>query len=261
MDFVWSRATAETVRDESIQALRRQADNMRETVQRYRDKASEISELAETQRIIEREAMRIESWTNSQGIRSFLEVPDLERRMEARQNAEVYEEQAEALTIGADELEEAIEVLEDAIRAILELFANMHDDALFADGHAAREFRRIIEGILAFTGNMASIRDGIGHGFPLDLRSVLTGLSTLDDIQFIQLMYAMSLAGTPIFCMFGLDPVNMSTGNFIYTKEDISVHGRYPLEVKRFYNSIGVPDGEFGLGWTHNYVVRLSDKG
>jgi len=44
-----------------------------------------------------------------------------------------------------------------------------------------------------------------------------------------------SLASLVQPCAYGGDPVNMSTGNFIYSREDLSMPGVYPLALKRFY--------------------------
>ncbi|MCL2424889.1 MAG: DUF6531 domain-containing protein [Oscillospiraceae bacterium] len=76
-------------------------------------------------------------------------------------------------------------------------------------------------------------------------------------VLFFKAMLA--LAGVNNFCAFGFDPVNMSTGNFIYSKEDITVPGRFPLEFKRFYNSIGGTESTLGANWTHNYNICLDD--
>jgi len=54
-----------------------------------------------------------------------------------------------------------------------------------------------------------------------------------------------------------LDPINSTTGNFYYTKDNIVIPGRYPLVFKRFYNSVGGMDGVLGINWTHNYNIRL----
>lgn len=57
--------------------------------------------------------------------------------------------------------------------------------------------------------------------------------------------------------LFSKDPVNLSTGNFIYEKEDLTVPGTIPLTVKRFYNALDKKRSVLGTGWTHNYEERL----
>ena len=70
-----------------------------------------------------------------------------------------------------------------------------------------------------------------------------------------------TFAGTQQVMANGFDPINLSTGNFYYEKEDLSIAGRYPLEFKRFYNAIGGFDTILGKNWTHNYNIRLFTNG
>lgn len=69
------------------------------------------------------------------------------------------------------------------------------------------------------------------------------------------------LLGNNAACAFGNDPVNMSTGNFIYSKDDIEIPGRFPIAFKRFYNAMGDTEGILGKNWTHNYNIFLHEDG
>jgi len=66
-----------------------------------------------------------------------------------------------------------------------------------------------------------------------------------------------NIAGLRALTAMAGDPINTATGNFYYTKEDLTILGRTPLTFKRFYNAIGSFDGILGRGWTHNYNIRL----
>jgi len=88
-----------------------------------------------------------------------------------------------------------------------------------------------------------------------DITREQTGLS---DTEILDILQAIGLAGTPASCAFSCDPVNMSTGNFIYTKEDIIVPGRYPLGFKRFYNSIGGTEDVLGACFTSPITIFVS---
>ena len=57
--------------------------------------------------------------------------------------------------------------------------------------------------------------------------------------------------------VFGGDPINMATGNFVYEAVDISIPGSFPLEFKRFYNSMDGSESPVGANWTHNYHIFL----
>ena len=57
---------------------------------------------------------------------------------------------------------------------------------------------------------------------------------------------------------YGFDPINLNTGNFIYTKEDLFIHGITRLYFCMTYNSLEQHDGgSIGEGWHHNYEISL----
>ncbi|MBB6217238.1 RHS repeat-associated protein [Anaerosolibacter carboniphilus] len=53
------------------------------------------------------------------------------------------------------------------------------------------------------------------------------------------------------------DPVNIATGNFIYSHEDIRIDGGFPVSFSRFYNSRDLYNGDLGMNWHHNFEYRL----
>lgn len=66
-------------------------------------------------------------------------------------------------------------------------------------------------------------------------------------------------AGKNLKChLFGGDPINMNTGNFIYEKEDLVVPGRTTLSFRMFYNAIDTGEaGSLGKGWHHNQEWKI----
>lgn len=65
--------------------------------------------------------------------------------------------------------------------------------------------------------------------------------------------------GAEIFSsIFSSDPVNLSTGNFIYEKTDLEYCGSQGLRFKRFYNSVNDYEGILGKDWITNYEVKLT---
>lgn len=67
------------------------------------------------------------------------------------------------------------------------------------------------------------------------------------------------VAGKNMLChVYGKDPINMNTGNYIYEKEDLELKGTIPLSFKLFYNAMDCGSQDtLGEGWNHNYSVRL----
>jgi len=54
------------------------------------------------------------------------------------------------------------------------------------------------------------------------------------------------------------DPINTSTGNYMYTRTDLALPGRgLPFAFTRFYNSLDGTPGPIGAGWTHSYMASL----
>ncbi|MCM1267225.1 MAG: DUF6531 domain-containing protein [Bacteroidales bacterium] len=69
------------------------------------------------------------------------------------------------------------------------------------------------------------------------------------------------LKGLVVFSEFSRDPVNLSTGNFYYEKEDMTVRGRMALTFKRYYNAMDKGGGILGQGWSHSLEERLTFAG
>ena len=61
-------------------------------------------------------------------------------------------------------------------------------------------------------------------------------------------------------CMNSEDPVNLSTGNFIYEHEDLKVGGAIPLSFHRYYNSKDRRSGVLGDCFLHNYQTAIEKE-
>ena len=66
------------------------------------------------------------------------------------------------------------------------------------------------------------------------------------------------LKGMVLTSCFSKDPVNLSTGNFYYEKEDLKIRGLMPLNFKRCYNALDKNGGALGHGWSHSLEVFLT---
>lgn len=73
-----------------------------------------------------------------------------------------------------------------------------------------------------------------------------------------------SMLGAAEAAEMSADPVNLSTGNFIYDHEDLYIGGEIPLSFHRYYNSKDKRSGALGKCFLHNYdiaiEVRLNDE-
>lgn len=70
------------------------------------------------------------------------------------------------------------------------------------------------------------------------------------------------VAGKNLMCqVFGGDPINMNTGNFIYEREDLKIPGITQLSFHLFYNSLEQDrNGCLGEGWHHNYEIHIREE-
>lgn len=68
------------------------------------------------------------------------------------------------------------------------------------------------------------------------------------------------LKGLVLTSYFSKDPVNLSTGNFFYEKEDISLRALTPLVWKRYYNALDRHSGDLGPGWSHTHGEYLEKR-
>ena len=57
------------------------------------------------------------------------------------------------------------------------------------------------------------------------------------------------------------DPVNMSTGCYIYEKAFLITEGIKPAKFEVRYNSTDVSESSLGGGWSHNHHIRLRETG
>ncbi|MCL2881669.1 MAG: DUF6531 domain-containing protein [Coriobacteriia bacterium] len=81
-------------------------------------------------------------------------------------------------------------------------------------------------------------------------------LALWGDANAINVLLAVML-GVNYKTQYGGDPVNMSTGNFVYQKEYLKVAGYFPLSFLMTYNSTETRTGALGPGWTHSFEISI----
>lgn len=57
------------------------------------------------------------------------------------------------------------------------------------------------------------------------------------------------------------DPVNLSTGNFVYDHEDLKIGGDISMNFHRYYNSLDRVQSSLGRYFVHNYDIKLEFDG
>lgn len=129
-------------------------------------------------------------------------------------------------------------------------------------------FKNMLDGI---TSNLQQIINGLGDGsFDItrynetkdnikwtNVRELLDGEALKKYLDYLD-SYLMYLQGLIPRCqVYKYDPVNMSNGNYINDRVDLTVGGKHPIEMRRFYNAQAVSSRILGRGWTTRFDVRL----
>jgi len=260
MDFVWNRTSADSVRDECEHAMCTQITTMQETADFYLSEADRLSDLAESVgfRVSEIQE-RLNRGGDQRSGSSSKRENDLRSIERGRILSSDYSRQAIALRTAARELKRAARTLDRARVQAGRLFNRMHRDAEYYDNSTSGLLQYSMDDINSYIGRMERMRDSFSNPHPF--LSMLESIVSLDGIPHDLLLNAIlfaAQAGCPIFSAFAGDPVNMSTGNFIYFKKDMTIPGRFPLTFERFYNAFGgSSDGVLGADWTHSYNIRL----
>ena len=263
IDYVLNQGDALGINADIERSMNAQISNMQVTASCLRVMANAQHQMALNQDRIAATAMRSETRTRENGTTYTVRVPNVAARAAARTAAQAHRAFALALLRKAQEIGTGTANLQQAMTRVKAMFDSIMEQTIGIDSHHAARLEGISDWMRNFTNRMSEIRDSIPEGgFPLSSADILAlgfGPIAMDN-PVMSLIEQKVNAGMPSFTAFNLDPVNMSTGNFIYSKEDISISGRNPLWFTRFYNSIGGTEDVLGLNWTHNHNIRLYDK-
>ncbi|MCL2426587.1 MAG: DUF6531 domain-containing protein [Oscillospiraceae bacterium] len=261
--FELQQTVADSYRLENANCLQNVAEDMQRYAQRARTHADSLDTQAQG---LQRQLNNLQNQT----------PPPNQTVAQAHENRRRQDELWRNIRILGDEAEdyrrEAIRLDEGATNVGLDivntnqLFTMYRETCVECDAHFASEFEQLATEMQQVAMQFQAITDSFCPNAGIidwnGLLDIKDQMSPADQealsVLFFKAMLA--LAGVNDFCLYGFDPVNMSTGNFIYSKEDISVPGRFPLEFKRFYNSLGGTESVLGANWTHNYNIRLEDK-
>lgn len=118
------------------------------------------------------------------------------------------------------------------------------------------------ESVIIFINDLANTIDP--NGGNMDMQKMNAALAaSLEKIQEAKLSREKaiedSLLGTdPDAVETSIDPVNLSTGNFIYDFEDLAIDGEIPLSFHRYYNSKDSRISVLGKSFRHNYEIYLN---
>jgi len=276
MDFVWNETLGEQVRDRSQRALegqveetRRTADIFEQQANQHEARAAQLSASLPIMRSVTRSRTRTDS--NGDDYTYFYTVQVVDESATAARRAEIQRMLTQAAEVrkAAEALRRAADELEAAMARVDQLFRELFEETRNIDAYSAARMLEIKEEIAAYINQMEAIRDSFGASSGADpwtasdvsaLMGAAIGGMGITPGTFCPRV-ADIVAGIQSAAKDILDPINSTTGNFYYEKDDIVIPGRYPLVFKRFYNAMSSLDGVLGSNWTHNYNIRLYNNG
>ena len=126
--------------------------------------------------------------------------------------------------------------------------------------NSTNQIKKVIDGLNSFILNTPLDTPANEYGALLSAKTAVWEkiLKSVDsDIEAIK---KAAKGGEKFSSVFSSDPVNLSTGNFVYEKTDLEYGGLETFCFKRFYNSVNDYEGILGRDWITNFEIKLFFK-
>lgn len=137
------------------------------------------------------------------------------------------------------------------------------------DASLARDMDGIEEALDAVKGRISELRGLLETGdmnlnyaeFSRRLQDMKAGWDeTTEDLAELLAEIENDMLGVFLTSVqYSSDPVNLSTGNFVYEHEDMRIDGKIPLFFHRYYNAKDRSKGSLGKCYVHNYEIYLKE--
>lgn len=162
------------------------------------------------------------------------------------------------------------ECYHNTIRSMKEILDNLINNIPSHDTSLAQSMDGIVEVLDSINGRIGDLRSLFETGdvdlsyeeFGSRISEIRAGWDeTTQDLaeilaQIESDMLGVYLEATP----YSTDPVNLSTGNFVYDHEDMKIKGEIPLSFHRYYNSKARGKGSLGRCFVHNYDSYIENN-
>lgn len=215
----------------------------------------------------------------TQGRSILTEAIEISRKMEASIQAirDVYdgidkEYKAAALGSDLDGLKGKLQkdVYRETIDRMERILNKLMDDVPSYDTALAKDVDGMEEALDAVKGRISDLRGLLETGdvdldytaFSRRLQDVKAGWDeTTEDLAELLAEIENDMQGVSVAAVtYSHDPVNLSTGNFVYDHEDMSIGGEIPLSFHRYYNSKSRGKGSLGRCFVHNHGTCLEEN-
>lgn len=162
------------------------------------------------------------------------------------------------------------ECYQEAIEYMEKILTKLMTDMPEYDSAIAKDMEELREITAAISSHVADLRalldggvmelsyqefwkrlDGLQAGWTQSAQDLMNAARELEED-----MYGVKQTAVK----YSYDPVNLSTGNFVYDHEDLKMGGEIPLSFHRYYNALDSVRRSMGRSFRHNYEMELSVK-
>ena len=162
------------------------------------------------------------------------------------------------------------DIYQDTIDRMGKIIAKLIIDMPTYDNRLAQNMSSIQEVLDSVNGRIGEMRGLLDTGdvnlsyedFTQRLKDLKTGWDeTTEELAELLAEIENDMLGSFITSVqYSRDPVNLSTGNFVYDHEDMRINGEIPLSFHRYYNSKDRIKGSMGRCFVHNYESHLEEN-
>ncbi len=162
------------------------------------------------------------------------------------------------------------DIYQDTIDRMKKIITRLISDMPTYDNSLAQSMSSIQEVLGSVNGRISEMRGLLDTGdvnlsyedFTQRLKDLKTGWDeTTEDLAELLAEIENDMLGVSVTAVqYSSDPVNLSTGNFVYDHEDMRINGEIPLSFHRYYNSKDRIKGSMGRCFVHNYESHLEEN-
>ena len=162
------------------------------------------------------------------------------------------------------------DIYQDTIDRMDKILNKLINDMPSYDNSLAQSMSGIQEVLGSVKGRISELRGLLDTGdvnlsyteFSQRLKDLKAGWDeTTEDLAELLAEIENDMLGVSVTAvLYSSDPVNLSTGNFVYDHEDIKINGEIPLSFHRYYNSKDRIKGSMGRCFVHNYESCLDEN-
>ncbi|MDR1001957.1 MAG: DUF6531 domain-containing protein [Oscillospiraceae bacterium] len=257
---VYNEQAILNLKTETEKTINEQVEAMTKTKNECIDRAGELDQQAAEQERLAITLTKSVTKYDEEGNPYTVWVADTVGRNVAATKAKELHKQAQEKRDEAKILEDSIKSLQDALRETNDYLDSLLTIIRRTDLTYAEKIKLLNEETQKYVDKMGKIGESFNDTFPFENNPLETLQDLAIDATGLGAELKEKLKGQAKAAGLGGDPINLTTGNYLYYKEDIIIPGSFSLAFKRFYNALDNSKGILGENWTHNFNMFLEEK-